>query len=295
MGRLADAMVATGSWQVWGPTNVLGFDEQDPPKLAAIVDMMIPVQPFSTVLGDQLNWWAKANLPMNAGCAAMPSACPDPGALLSHTMTVPIPQLFQGYQFPEVTNPFTDQPTSWSGAFVKLDPGAATKALLAYLTAPPVGVATVSPTDAVRTVSRLGASMRDGFYPFVQNSEWFDTANTPIAPVFRALAPALCKSCGANPYDNPWLANYSPKSASTESGKIADPAAAVEPTVKTAVSVPSAGERGAEATAARHSATAARHSASPARHSAAAVGDSAGKRASGAPAGGSAPKHAAVD
>lgn len=276
MGRLADAMVATGSWQVWGPTNVLGFDEQDPPKLAAIVDMLIPVQPVSSALGDQLNWWAKANLPMNAGCAAVQSACPDPGALLSHSMTVPLSKLFQGYQFPVVSNPFTHQPTSWSGELVKLDPGAATKALLAYLTAPPVGVATVSPTDALATVSRLGTSIRDGFYPFVQNSEWFNTGHTPMASVFRALAPVLCKSCGPNPYDNPWLKNYSPKSSAVEGRNAVDPARAVETTVKAAASTPGAGAGGEEATA-RHSAT-----------------NRTAKRAPGASAGRRAAKHTAV-
>ena len=79
MDRLADAMIATGSWQVWSPTNVFGFDEQDPPKLTALVDMVIPFKPFSSVLGEQLSWWARANLPMNAGCAALPGACPDWG------------------------------------------------------------------------------------------------------------------------------------------------------------------------------------------------------------------------
>lgn len=247
MGRLADAMAATGSWQVWGPTNVLGFDEQDPPKLAAIVDMLIPVQPVSSVLGEQLNWWAKADLPMNAGCAAAPSACPDPRALLSASMTVPVSKLFQGYQFPVVTNPFTHQATSWSGEFVKLDPGAAMKGLLAYLTAPPVGVATVSPTEALTTTSRLGTSARDGFYPFVQNSEWFDTAHTPLAPVFRAFAPVLCKSCQANPYDNPWLANYSPTSA--EGRKVADPPPIMGTPVKAAASSSDPGESAAAVTA----------------------------------------------
>ena len=214
MGRLADAMIATGSWQVWGPTNVLGFDEQDPPKLAAMIDMLIPIQPFSSVLGDQLNWWARANLPMNAGCAAAQGACPDAQALLSSTFTVPARQLNQGYQFPVVTNPFTGVPTSWSGQYVKLDRGAAMTSLRAYLTGPPAGVATVSAADVSATVSRLAKSVKDAFYPFVQNSQWFDDKNTILAPLFRSLAPALCKSCDpVDPYDNPWLKNYSVKPA----------------------------------------------------------------------------------
>lgn len=228
MGRLADAMEATGSWQVWSPTNVFGFDEQDPPKLKAIIDMTFPVAPVSSALGEQISWWAVANLPMNAGCAGAQGACPDPGSMVRSMFTVPLGELYRGYQFPTVTNPFTGQPTSWSGQYVKLDRGAAAAALRDYLTAPPVGIATVTPAEAANTVSRLTKSFNTAFYPFVQDSEWFDSARTPLAPLFRALAPVLCASCEANPYDNPWLKNYPPKPASGQNpAPIAPPAAAV--------------------------------------------------------------------
>lgn len=210
MGRLADAMTATGSWQVWGPTNVFGFDEEDPPKLEAIIDMLMPIKPLSSALGTQLSWWARANLPMNAGCAAAQNACPDPKAMLDSMFRVPTADLFRGYQFPVVTNPFTGQQTSWSGQRVTLDPNAAATALRDYLTAPPVGIATVSPGEAVATVSRLAKSVNAAFYPFVQDSQWFDSRHTVLAPLFRALAPVLCSSCDpANPYDNQWLKGYS--------------------------------------------------------------------------------------
>jgi hypothetical protein len=225
MGRLADAMVATGSWQVWGPTNVFGFDEQDPPKVAAIIDMLIPIKPISSVVGEQVNWWAVANLPMNAGCAAAPSACPDPGAMLRSMFTVPPSKLYQGYQFPVVTNPFNGQETSWSGRYVKLDRGAVMTSLGDYLTAAPSGVETVSLSDVVSTISRLGTSFRDGFNPFVQNSEWFDNQSTVAAPLFRALAPVICPSCDpANPYDNPWLKNYPAQPATSANSPVSVPA-----------------------------------------------------------------------
>ena len=245
MGRLADAMMATGSWQVWGPTNVFGIDEQDPPKLAAIIDMLVPIQPFSSVLGDQLSWWARANLPMNAGCAAAQNACPDPKAMLNSMFTAPAAELFGGYQFPLVTNPFTGQETSWSGRQVKLDPGGAFNSLQGYLTAPPVGVETVSAADAGTIISRLGKAVPDAFYPFVQNSQWFDDKNTVLAPLFRALAPALCASCDpANPYDNEWLKNYSQKPAAaaalpgSAAASPAPAAAAAEPPAVPDVAVP---------------------------------------------------------
>lgn len=227
MGRLADAMVATGSWQVWGPTNVFGFDEQDPPKLEAIIDMLMPVEPVSSILGKQLSWWARANLPMNAGCAAAQGACPDPKAMLDSMFTVPAAELFRGYQFPTVTNPFTGEQTSWSGQYVKLDPGGPVAALREYLTGPPVGVKTVTPAEALDTMSRLAKSFNAGFYPFVQNSQWFDSANTMLAPVFRALAPVLCEACEANPYDNPWLKNYPPEPAAQAPAPTVSPSAAV--------------------------------------------------------------------
>lgn len=223
MNRLADAMIGTGSWQVWGPNNVFGFDEWDPPKLAGVIDMMMPVQPFSSVLGDQINWWSKANFPMNAGCAAASGACPDFGALLNSTLKVPLSKLTGGYQFPAVTNPFTLQPTSWSGQYVKLDPGAAFTSLWNYLSSDPTGVQTVPIGDYFTVPFKLAKSVFDAFYPFVQNSEWFNP-KTPFSWAFRALAPLTCPSCEPEPYNNPWLENYPPKPAATRAPA---PAAAV--------------------------------------------------------------------
>ena len=213
MNRFADAMIATGSWQVWGPTNVIGFDEQDPPKLRAAIDMMVPIKPLSSVLGDQLTWWATANLPMNPGCAAQPGACPDRGAFGATALKVPMSVLREGYQFPTVTNPFTGEQTSWSGTYVKLERGAVAAALRGYLNAPPTGVETVSPGEFLSAAARVGRSVRDAFYPFVQNSEWFNGAQIGAAPLLRKLAPALCPSCNPDkPYDNPWLYdNYPPR------------------------------------------------------------------------------------
>lgn len=214
MERSADAMIGTGSWQVWGPTNVFGFDEWDPPKLAAAIDMLMPVKPFSAVFGNQAAWWAKANFPMNAGCAAAPGACPDFGALTSATLTVPPWQLNDGYQFPTVTNPFTLQQTSWSGQYVKTEPGAAFTALWDYLSGPSAGVQTAPIADYLRVPVKLVKSMVDAFYPFVQNSEWFDPelVGVPTASLFSALAPVTCPSCVPGvPFDNPWLyENYPP-------------------------------------------------------------------------------------
>lgn len=217
MDRFADAMIATGSWQVWGPTNVFGFDEQDPPKLEAFVDMLMPFKPFSSALGEELSWWARANLPMNSGCAALPGACPNLGALLDSMFKVPMSQLYAGYQFPAAgeegsTNPFTGEPVSWAGETPDLEPFGPFKSTWEYLTAPPTGIETVPLSDYFTVPLKLGKALFDSFYPFVQNSEWYNDDQTGLAPLFRALAPLLCPSCDPdNPYDNPWLyENYPP-------------------------------------------------------------------------------------
>ena len=233
INRLADAMIGTGSWQVWGPTNVLGIDEWDPPKISGVVDMMLPIQPFSSVLADQISWWAKANLPMNAGCAAAPGACPDFGALLKSMFKAPLGQLTAGYQFPTVTNPFTLAPTSWSGQYVKLQLGAAFTSLWNYLSGEPHVVQTVPIGDYFTVPLKLAKSVFDAYYPFVQNSEWFNP-KTPFSWAFRALAPLICPSCGPEPYANPWLnENYPPKPAATRR-----PAAAMRPVAAVTASAP---------------------------------------------------------
>lgn len=212
MDRFADAMLATGSWQVWSPTNVFGFDEQDPPKLQAFVDALIPFQPFSSALGEDLSWWARANLPMSAGCAALPGACPDLGELVAGMFQVPMSQLYSGYTFPAVTNPFTGEETSWSGQYVQLEPWRPFTSTWEWLVAPPQQAEAVSPGDAFETTQKLVTSVFASYYPFVQNSEWYNDDQTDLAPFFRSLAPILCSSCDpADPYDNPWLYdNYPP-------------------------------------------------------------------------------------
>jgi hypothetical protein len=189
--------------------------------------MMMPIQPFSSVLGEQASWWAKANLPMDAGCAAKPGACPDLNALLNAMFKVPTTRLNEGYQFPIVTNPFTGAPTSWSGQYVKLDPGAAFAALTSYLTGPPQTIASVSPDEASAAISKVSKAVADAFDPFVPNSEWFNPEQTGLAPVFRAAAPNFCRSCDTeNLYDNPWLYdNYRPNSGPAPSAAVADTAA----------------------------------------------------------------------
>ncbi|WNG85163.1 hypothetical protein C6A87_014370 [Mycobacterium sp. ITM-2016-00317] len=217
MDRLADAMIGTGSWQVWGPTNVFGFDEWDPPKLKAFIDVLMPFKPFSSVLGEQMSVWAQANLPMNSGCAGTPGACPDMSMLLASMFKVPVSQLYDGYTFPGAgeqgsTNPFDGTPVSWAGTTVQLEPWGPFKNTWEWLTTPPKPVASVPLADFIRVPLKLAKSLFDAFNPFVQNSSIFNPKNGLIAVVAKALAPLFCKNCNFdNLYDNPWLYdNYDP-------------------------------------------------------------------------------------
>jgi hypothetical protein len=198
---------------VYTPTNVLGFDPADPPKMTALANLAIPFKPLSNTVGDHFAWWARANLPMNAGCTgSVGPACADPVAILSKMFMAPSWTLNAGYQFPELYNPVSDaeaeigeeitgsegQEAPWSGAYVKLDPADPVNAVLNYLMADP---ATNTPkaftlTDISATLDRFGKALDLAFNPFVPRSfllkGWPYTALTPL---FLPFVPTFCPTC----------------------------------------------------------------------------------------------------
>lgn len=213
INELSYALEVTGNWWVYSPTNVLGSDPADPPKYTALTDLFIPFKPVSNAIGEQLSWWGKANLPMNAGCTAdVGPLCGDVNAILSKMFLAPIWKLAAGYQFGTVINPVSaaegelgDQiPGSvgtevpWSGAFVKLNLFDPAIALFNYLTADP---ATNTPkpitgAEIAATLDRLGKALVLDFNPFVPRSfllkGWPYTALTPL---FKPFVPVLCPTC----------------------------------------------------------------------------------------------------
>lgn len=196
INSFADSLFQTGTWWVYTPTNVLGTDPADPPKLKSSAAMALPFGPgdqtIGQVLGDQMNIIQEAELPMNAGCTAIPEACSDPNAILSNMFQVPLSQLMAGYDFGTVINPTDGQPVPWSNTTVQLDPLAPVTTFVNNLMQTPGDVKTVSAGDVGNAGSRVLQGLWVDFYPFVPGSEIFNPNMTYLAYVFRPLAPVLC-------------------------------------------------------------------------------------------------------
>lgn len=251
LNELSYALEVTGNWWVYSKTNVLGFDPADPPKITALVDLLIPFKALSNPTGDQLSWWAKANLPMDAGCTgSVGPACKDFNSIVSKMFLAPIWKLNAGFQFPTVYNPVSDAETAvgeeiegstgdevaWSGAYVKLNPLDPAYSVINYLMADP-STNTPEPVTGAEisaTLDRLGKALVLDFNPFVPMSfllkGWPYTALTPL---FKPFVPWLCKAC--NPED-PGLppVQTTPESAATTLVS----AAAAEPATSAAAADP---------------------------------------------------------
>ncbi len=246
LNGLSHALEVTGSWWVYTPTNVLGFDPADPVKVTALVDLAIPFKPISNVVGEHLSWWAKANLPMDAGCTANAGPnCPDADAMFAKMFKAGIFTLAAGYQFPTVVNPISEAEgaigdaipgsegteTAWSGAYVKLNLLDPAYALINYLQADP-STNTPKPitgAEIAATLDRLGKALVLDFNPFVPMSfllkGWPYTALTPL---FKPFVPIFCKTC--NPID-PGLPPVAPAQSAAATLVSAAVADAPEPAV----------------------------------------------------------------
>lgn len=157
--RFADAMAASGSWEVSQPNNVWGWDPANPEMLEGFVDMLVPFPALSRPLGEHLNWWAAANLPMHEGCAF---ECTDPIGMLKSMFTVPMWKFYspEGYTFGEVINPVDGKPTAWSGQTVKLDRFEVIKSVADYFTGEPQAFKPVTMYDFVTASANLAAALQ---------------------------------------------------------------------------------------------------------------------------------------
>jgi len=195
--QLADALKTYGNiWQL-NPVNVIGYDAGDPPEVAGLVNVLLPIPALSVPLGEQLNIILKAGFPMNAGCTALPSPCPDPVGTVSGWFRVPLWQLIAGYTFPTLTNPAywpngeTDV-VPWSGTTVYLEPLAPIRSLGDSLLAEPSGIEIVPPRQAVTTVADFAEGLNVVVNPYAPGSFALDPEkNALLASVLGALEPVL--------------------------------------------------------------------------------------------------------
>ena len=224
MNRLAAALEWSGSWWVYTPENVLGWDPPNFEMTKGLVDTLMPFPTLSTVFGTHLNWWLAANLPMDAStspndpdalnrCSGLPP-CNNPLSIFSKMFTVGPWEFYtgDGYTFPKIFSPIsvhegeegqelgeTGDEVPWSGETVKLDPNEGWNALMNYLQSDPTEVTYPTAQEAIQAFTRLATALWDSWYPFVPQSYIWKPEYTISAYLFRPFAPILCPSC--NPED----------------------------------------------------------------------------------------------
>lgn len=194
---LADALNYGGSWWAFHPLNVLGFDPADPPKISALASVLVPIPALAGPLGDQLNIFLQSQLPMNAGCVAVPYPCDDPLALAGGFFQVSLMQLLAGYTFPTIVNPVpwpdnTADEVPWSGLSVRLDLLAPLVSLVESLMEEPSGIEIVTAAQVGRTIIDLLLAANVAFNPYVPGSNALDPTKTVLLDrLLTALEPLL--------------------------------------------------------------------------------------------------------
>ncbi|MCH9667528.1 MAG: PE-PPE domain-containing protein [Actinomycetia bacterium] len=221
LNDLSHALEVTGSWWVYTPTNVLGYDPADPPKITSITNLTIPFKALSNPLGEHLSWWAKGNLPMNAGCTGTaPPTCQDANGILSEMFQAPIWDFINGYQFPELINPVSDAEGAageeipgeegaavpWSEEAVQLNPMDPVYSVINYLLAPPEQniPEPITFDEVVQALARFGAAAWLNFNPFVPGSFlWKGAPYTLVTPLLKPFVGILCPQCDPEHPEDP--------------------------------------------------------------------------------------------
>lgn len=213
--RFAEAMRDSGSWWVYTPVNVLGWDPANPEMTRAFVDFLLPIPSLSTPIGIAADYWARANLPMNEGCTGTGrNQCLNPNDLTDQMFKVMIWDLYNpdGYTFdgpitPPV-NPVSEnegywgqelgedgEPVEWYGETVYLEPFAELTSFWEYLNAPPEGIETPTLSDHLSAAQNLFEALMVTWYPFVPKSQIWNPNETFFAYLVRPFAKILCPDC----------------------------------------------------------------------------------------------------
>lgn len=213
--RFANAMRASGSWWVYTPVNVLGWDPANPEMTRAFVDFLVAIPSISGPMGEIADYWARANLPMNAGCTGFPP-CPDPGAITDQMFKVMLWDLFnpEGFTFTDPITPqynpisdteafwgqelgLTGDEVEWYGDTIHLEPFAETKSFWDHLTSTPEGIKTPTLQEQIEAFVNLADGLTTTWNPFVPKSYVWNPQMTPFAYLARPLAKFLCPTCNA--------------------------------------------------------------------------------------------------
>jgi hypothetical protein len=218
VNEFTNSLNYSGNFFQYDQTSIFGFDPGDPPKLAALIDVLNPNPALSVPLGYESNIIAEAEFPESAAC---PLACPGPLTLLSQTLQVPLAQLESGYTFGDVVDQYTGEPLPWANTTVTLDPSAPLNSYIAHLEAPP-SMNPIQPMPSMETVftdlSNLNAALSRAFNFLVPGNVFnpFDTLTTggsaaagsssgqafmELSSLLGGLAPDLGSQAMTNPLD----------------------------------------------------------------------------------------------
>lgn len=211
--RFANAMRASGSWWVYTPTNVLGWDPANPEMTRAFVDFLIAIPSISTPMGMTADWWARANLPMNEGCTGFPP-CDNPAGITDQMFKVQLWDFFApgGFTFTDPITPeynpisdteafwgqelgLTGDKVEWYGETVYPEPFGETKGFLDFLISTPEGLKTPTLEDQLNAFKNLADGLNTTWNPFVPKSYVWNPDMTPFAYLARPLAKILCPTC----------------------------------------------------------------------------------------------------
>lgn len=212
--RFANAMRASGSWWVYTPVNVLGWDPANPEMTRAFVDFLVAIPSISGPLGEIADYWARANLPMNAGCTGFPP-CENPKAITDQMFKVMLWDLFSpnGFVFTSPITPeynpvssvegfwgqelgLTGDPVPWyEDDPVYLTPFQETTSFWDHLMSRPEGIKTPTLQDQFKSFGNLLDALNTTWNPFVPMSYVWNPKMTPFAYLARPFAKLLCPKC----------------------------------------------------------------------------------------------------
>lgn len=212
----------TGPWFIASETNIWGIDLGDPPRIQALLDMLIPFPALSKPLGEQLIGYLQAEIPTNTACDAVFCTLDGWLALFKGYGQVSISDLLNGYTFPTEGPSITDPHGAaegalgipgtnigsdgsdvypWAGTTFTLDVGKPFADFWTSLTADPSTDPLVSMPNVFQVLIDFAASwyvMLNPFLPggtYIPDFPWLDT-DAPAAADFSTSVDGLAGQVG---------------------------------------------------------------------------------------------------